>query len=49
VQTYAEQYLRNHRWAREHQTNGRDRAWFEREILPKLGGFALSAIAGATG
>jgi hypothetical protein len=45
----AEQHLRNHRWAREHHGAERDRAWFEREVVPKLGGNPLSAIARATG
>jgi hypothetical protein len=40
---------RNRAWAREHQIADRDRAWFEREIAPKLQGFPLSAIARATG
>ena len=44
----AEQHLRNHRWAREHP-GPRDRAWFEREVVPQLGGFALNEIAKATG
>jgi CRISPR-associated endonuclease Cas1 len=45
----AEQHLRNHRWAREHQSADRDRAWFVREIAPKLKCFPLNAIARATG
>jgi hypothetical protein len=44
----AEQHLRNHRWAREHPDSMRDRTWFEREIVPKLQGFPLNAIARAT-
>jgi hypothetical protein len=45
----SEQHLRNHRWAREHQSADRDRAWFKREILPKLQGYPLNAIARTTG
>jgi hypothetical protein len=41
----AEQHLRNHRWAREHQKADRDRAWFEREIAAKLQGSPLNAVA----
>ena|SRR5580704_8594694 len=44
----AEQHLRNHRWAREHPGQ-RDRAWFEREVVPKLDAFSLREIAAATG
>lgn len=42
------QHRRNHRWAREHPGR-RDEAWFAREVVPKLGSFALNAIARATG
>jgi hypothetical protein len=45
----AEHRLRNHRWAREHQSADRDRAWFKREIAPKLQSYPLNAIARATG
>jgi hypothetical protein len=45
----SEQHLRNHRWAREHQSDGRDREWFEREIVPRLQSYPLNAIARATG
>ena len=45
----AEHHLRNHRWAREQQSNGRDRAWFERKVVPKLQSYPLNTIARATG
>ena len=45
----AEHHRRNHRWARELQSNGRDRAWFEREVVPKLAVYPLNALARATG
>ena len=45
----AEHHRRNHRWTREHQSNGRDRAFFEREVVPKLQSYPLNAIARATG
>ena len=45
----AEHHRRNHRWAREQQGAERDRAGFEREVLPNLERFALNAIARATG
>jgi hypothetical protein len=45
----AEQRRRNHEWAREHGNDGRDDAWFQREVLPKLDAYPLSALAGATG
>ncbi len=44
----AEQHLRNHRWAREHNSEHYDSAWFFREVVPKLQGFPLNEIA-ATG
>jgi hypothetical protein len=44
----AEHHRRNHRWAREQQSQGRDRAWFEREVVPKLRSYPLNAIARAT-
>jgi hypothetical protein len=44
-----EQHRPNHRWAREHKGAKGDRPWFEREVLPKLDGFALNAIGRATG
>ena len=44
----AEHHLSNHRWAREHPGQ-RDAAWFKREIVPQLQGFALNVIARATG
>ena len=45
----AEQHRRNREWARENTGEERDRAWFLREITPKLDAFSLSAIAQATG
>lgn len=45
----AEQHRRNHRWAREHQIADADRAWFRREVVPKLSGLPLNTIARATG
>ena len=45
----SEQHRRNHRWAREQQSNGRDRAWFERKVVPKLAVHPLNALARATG
>ena len=44
----AEHHRRNHRWAREHPGQ-RDEAWFKREVVPKLQGWPLNAIARATG
>ncbi len=42
--------LRNREWKREHgQGAKRDRAWFLREIAPKLDAFSLAEIAAATG
>ncbi|MGA8099998.1 MAG: CRISPR-associated endonuclease Cas1 [Candidatus Cybelea sp.] len=45
----AQQHLRNHEWARENRANGRDAAWFGREVAPKLSGFPSTAIAKAIG
>ncbi len=46
----AEQHRRNREWRRAHgQDAKRDRAWFLREIAPKLDAFSLSEIAEATG
>jgi hypothetical protein len=44
-----EHHRRNRHWKREHQGMVRDRAWFMREILPKLDAFSLKEIAKATG
>ncbi len=41
-------HRRNRRWARAHPGH-RDRAWFAREIAPKLDAFSLKEIAKATG
>jgi len=46
----AEQHRRNREWQHEHgQSAERDRAWFLREITPKLDGFSLTEISRATG
>ncbi len=46
----AEHHRCNREWKREHgQTVGRDRAWFLREVTPKLVAFSLVEIAEATG
>ena len=45
----SEAHQRNHEWARENPGAERDRAWFEREMTPKLDGFSLNEIAKATG
>jgi len=45
-----EQRRRSRQWNRENPSGaGRDRAWFLREVLPKLDDVPLSAIARATG
>jgi hypothetical protein len=44
----AEAHQRNRRWAREHPGQ-RDKAWFKREIAPKLDAFSLEEIGKATG
>ena len=38
-----------YQWARDNPGTERDRAWFEREVAPKLASFSLSEIAKATG
>ncbi|MHB8355524.1 MAG: CRISPR-associated endonuclease Cas1 [Vulcanimicrobiaceae bacterium] len=43
----AEHHRHNREWAKEHPEQ-RDRAWFLREVTPRLDGFSLSAIAKAT-
>jgi hypothetical protein len=45
----AEHHRRNHEWKRERETDGRDSAWFRREIGPKLSRYPLNSIARATG
>ena len=45
----AEQHRRNRDWARGGESAGRDRAWFQREVVPKLDAYLLSEIAEATG
>lgn len=45
----AEQHRHNREWARGAESACRDRAWFLREVVPKLDGFSLSQIAKATG
>jgi hypothetical protein len=45
----AERRRRNRQWKRGHpERNGRDRAWFVREVMPKLDYVSLSAIARVT-
>jgi hypothetical protein len=45
-----EQRRRSRQWKRENPSGAaRDRAWFLREVLPKLDDVPLSAIARATG
>ncbi len=44
----AEHHRRNREWAKEHPEQ-HDRAWFLREVTPKLDAFSLNAIASATG
>jgi hypothetical protein len=44
--TIAEERRRNRQWKREHpEGGGHDRAWFLREVMPKLDDVPLSAIA----
>jgi hypothetical protein len=45
----SEQHHRNHEWARENRLDGRDAAWFRRDVVPKLARFPLNAMARATG
>ncbi len=44
----SEGHRRNRRWEREH-LDQRGEAWFKREVVPRLQGFPLNAIARATG
>ncbi len=44
----AEHHRRNREWAKEHPEQ-RDRAWFLREVTPKLDAFSLATIAQAVG
>ena len=44
----ASHHRRNRQWAKEHPEQ-RDRAWFLREVTPKLDAFSLAEIARATG
>ncbi|MHB8148380.1 MAG: hypothetical protein ACYDGM_14120, partial [Vulcanimicrobiaceae bacterium] len=44
----AEHHRHNREWAKEHPEQ-HDRAWFLREVTPKLDTFSLNAIAQATG
>jgi hypothetical protein len=46
---HAEQHRRNREWARGAESVQRDRAWFLREVVPKLDAFTLAEIADATG
>ncbi len=45
----AEHHQRNREWKREHRNDGRDAAWFTREVVPKLDRFSLRKMAEATG
>ncbi len=46
----AEAHRQNREWRRAHgKAQGRDHAWFLREIAPKLEAFSLSELAEATG
>ncbi len=45
----AEHHRRNREWARENTREERDRAWFLREIMPRLHAFSLNEIAQAVG
>jgi hypothetical protein len=45
----SEAHRRNREWKREHKSQTRDEAWFQREVLPRLDGFSLKEIAAATG
>ncbi len=45
----AEQHRRNREWTRSAESPGRDRAWFLREVVPRLDAYPLSQIAKATG
>jgi len=44
----AAHHRRNRQWAKDHPGQ-RDRAWFLREVTPKLDAFSLAEIAKATG
>ncbi len=45
----AKQHRQNRQWMHEQRDDGRDEAWFLREVVTKLDSFPLSAIARATG
>ena len=45
----SEAHRRNREWKRENGKERRDRAWFLRDIIPKLDDFSLTEIARATG
>jgi hypothetical protein len=45
----SEGHRRNREWKRERGAQGRDEAWFRREVLPKLDGCPLKVLAAATG
>ena len=45
----SEAHRRNREWKREHGSQPRDDAWFQREVLPKLDAFSLNEIGKATG
>ena len=46
-ETNASHHRRSRQWAKEHPES-RDRAWFLREVTPKLDAFSLAEIANAT-
>ena len=45
----AEHHRRNREWVRGASFEGRDRAWFKREVVPRLDVFSLKEIAEVTG
>jgi hypothetical protein len=44
-----QQHRRNREWVRGAESAERDRAWFLREVVPKLDAFTLAEVADATG
>jgi hypothetical protein len=49
AEAIVEQRRRSRQWKRENPGGGHDRAWFLREVMPKLDDVPLSAIARVTG
>jgi hypothetical protein len=45
----SEGHRRNREWKRENRAQPRDDEWFRRDVLPRLDGFSLKAMADATG